>query len=103
MAKTKELSKDVRGKIVELHKAGMGYKTIAKQLGEKVTTVGAIIRKWKKQNNCQSPSDWGSMQDLTSWRFNDHENGEESAQNYTGGSCQWSQGSWDHSHQENNW
>ncbi len=33
---------------VDLHKAGMGYKTIAKQLGEKVTTVGAIIRKWKK-------------------------------------------------------
>ncbi len=26
----------------------MGYKTIGKQLGEKVTTVGAIIRKWKK-------------------------------------------------------
>ena len=48
MAKTKELSKDVRNKIVDLHKAGMGYKTIAKQFGEKVTTVGAIIRKWKK-------------------------------------------------------
>uniref|UniRef100_A0A674ELB5 Transposase Tc1-like domain-containing protein n=1 Tax=Salmo trutta TaxID=8032 RepID=A0A674ELB5_SALTR len=30
---------------VGLHKAGMGYKTITKQLG---TTVGAIIRKWKK-------------------------------------------------------
>ncbi len=28
----------------------------------------------------------------------DHENGEESAQNYTGGSCQWSQGSWAHTH-----
>ncbi len=42
MAKTKELSKEVRDKIVDLHK------TIAKQLGEKVTTVGAIIRKWKK-------------------------------------------------------
>uniref|UniRef100_A0A673VRF4 Transposase Tc1-like domain-containing protein n=1 Tax=Salmo trutta TaxID=8032 RepID=A0A673VRF4_SALTR len=41
MAKTKELSKDVRDKIVDLHKAGMGYKT-------KGTTVGAIIRKWKK-------------------------------------------------------
>ncbi len=67
MAKTKELSKDVRDKIVDLHKAGMGYKTIAKQLGEKVTTVGAIIHKWKKQNNCQSPSVWGSMQDLTLW------------------------------------
>ena len=35
----------------------MGYKTIGKQLGEKVTT----------QNNCQSPSVWGSMQDLTQW------------------------------------
>ncbi|KAK6314489.1 hypothetical protein J4Q44_G00159480 [Coregonus suidteri] len=35
MAKTKELSKDVKDKIVDLHKAGMGYKTIAKQLGEK--------------------------------------------------------------------
>ncbi len=48
MATTKELSKDVRDKIVDLHKAGMGYKTNAKQLGEKVTTVGAIIRKRKK-------------------------------------------------------
>ncbi len=103
MAKTKELSKDVRDKIVDLHKAGMGYKTIAKQLGEKVTTTGAIIRKWKKQNNCQSPSVWGSMQDLASWSFNDHENGEESVQNYTRGSCHWSQGSRDHSHQRNSW
>ncbi len=48
MTKNKELPKDVRDKIVELHKAGIGYKTIAKQLGEKVTTVGAIICKWKK-------------------------------------------------------
>ncbi len=48
MAKTKELSKDVRDKIVDLHKTGMGYKTIVKHLGEKVTTVGAIIHKWKK-------------------------------------------------------
>ncbi|KAL0183576.1 hypothetical protein M9458_019272, partial [Cirrhinus mrigala] len=35
MAKTKELSKDVKDKIVDLHKAEMGYKTISKQLGEK--------------------------------------------------------------------
>ena len=27
---------------------GMGYKKISKQLGEKLATVGAIIRKWKK-------------------------------------------------------
>ena len=31
----------------------MGYKKISKQLGEKLTTVGAIIRKWKKHK--QSP------------------------------------------------
>ena len=48
MPKTRELSKDIRDKIVDLHKAGMGYRTIAKQLGGKATTVGAIIRKWKK-------------------------------------------------------
>ena len=47
MGKTKELSKDIRDTIVDLHKAGMGYKKISKQLGEKLTTVGAIIRKWK--------------------------------------------------------
>ena len=48
MAKTRELCKDIRDKIVGLHKAGMCYRTIGKQLGEKATTVGAIIRKWKK-------------------------------------------------------
>ncbi len=46
MTENKELY--VRDKIVDLHKAGMGYKTIARQLGEKVTTVGVIICKWKK-------------------------------------------------------
>ncbi len=55
------------------------------------------------KNNHQSPLVWGSMQDLTPWSLNDHENAEESAQNCMGGSCQWSQGSWNHSHQENNW
>uniref|UniRef100_A0AAZ3QRG6 Transposase n=1 Tax=Oncorhynchus tshawytscha TaxID=74940 RepID=A0AAZ3QRG6_ONCTS len=48
MANTRELCKDIRDKIVDPHKAGMGYRTIVKQLGEKATTVGAIIRTWKK-------------------------------------------------------
>ncbi|XP_052377755.1 uncharacterized protein LOC127931025 [Oncorhynchus keta] len=48
MSKTRELCKDIRHKIVDLHKAGIGYRTIGKQLGEKATTVGTIIRKWKK-------------------------------------------------------
>ncbi len=85
MAKTKELSKDVRDKIVDLHKAGMGYKTNAKQLGD------------------NSWCDYSQIKETQNNSFNDHENGEESAQYYTGWACQWSQGSWDHSHQENNW
>ncbi len=84
MGKTKELSKDTRDKIVDLHKAGMGYRTMVKQLGEKSTTVGAIIRKMEEiqdeiQDDCQSPSDWGSMQDLALWGINDPEKGEGSA------------------------
>ncbi|KAI4895445.1 hypothetical protein NFI96_018729 [Prochilodus magdalenae] len=50
MAKTKELSKDTRDKTVDLHKAGKDYGTIAKQLGEKRSAVGAIIRKWEELN-----------------------------------------------------
>ena len=42
------MGKDIRDKIVDLHKAGMGYKKISKQLGEKLTTVGAIVKNWKK-------------------------------------------------------
>ena len=47
MGKTKELFHDIREKIVNLHKAGKGYRAISKQLGEKISTVGAIVRKWK--------------------------------------------------------
>ncbi|KAK3515337.1 hypothetical protein QTP70_017194, partial [Hemibagrus guttatus] len=47
MAKTKELPKDTRNKIVDLHQAGKTESAIGKQLGVKKSTVGAIIRKWK--------------------------------------------------------
>ncbi len=57
MAKTKEMSKDVRDQIVDPHKDGMGYKTISKQIGEKVTTVGADYSQMEEtQNNRQSLS-----------------------------------------------
>jgi len=36
------------------------------------------------KHDCQSPSDWSPMQDLTSWGLNDPKKGEKSAQNYTG-------------------
>ena len=55
MGKTKELPKDVRDKVVDLHKAGMGYKTIGQQLSEKETTFGV------------------STQNLASWGIDDHE------------------------------
>ncbi|KAK3508093.1 hypothetical protein QTP70_013624 [Hemibagrus guttatus] len=44
MAKTKELSKDTRNNIVDLHQAGKTESAIG---GVKKSTVGAIIRKWK--------------------------------------------------------
>ena len=47
MAKTKELPKDTRNKIVDQHQAGKTESAIGKQLGLKKSTVGAIIRKWK--------------------------------------------------------
>uniref|UniRef100_A0A8C5LU51 Centromere protein C n=1 Tax=Leptobrachium leishanense TaxID=445787 RepID=A0A8C5LU51_9ANUR len=47
MVKTKELSKDTRNKIVDLHQAGKTESAIGKPPGVKKSTVGAIIRKWK--------------------------------------------------------
>lgn len=47
MGKTKELSRDIRDKIVSLHKGGMGYTTISKKVGKK-TAVDLNIWKLKK-------------------------------------------------------
>lgn len=50
MPRTKELSEDLRATIVELHKAGKGYKTISKSLDVHVSTVRQIIYKWREFN-----------------------------------------------------
>lgn len=47
MGNTKQ-SKHIGDKTVDLREAGVGYKTISKKLGEKVTVVGFITEKWKK-------------------------------------------------------
>ena len=86
MGTTNELSKDIRDKIVDLSKAGMGYKKISKQLGEKLTTVGAI-ENGRNTKSPQTPSVWSSTQDLASWDINDDEKGQGSAQYYTGWAC----------------
>lgn len=54
MGKTKELSRDIRDKIVSLPKGGMGYTTISKKVGKK-TAVDLNIWKLKKYK-IQQPS-----------------------------------------------
>ena len=48
MGKSKELSKDLRSLIVAKHTEGIGYRRISKLLKVPVSTIGAIIRKWKE-------------------------------------------------------
>lgn len=48
MGKNKELSQDIIDKIVDLHEAGMGFKSNCLKFVEKVTTFGVIIQKWKE-------------------------------------------------------
>ncbi len=62
MNKTKELSNDVRDKIVDLHKAGLqDHRQAARWEG-----LCDYSQMEETQNNCPSPSDWDSMQYLTS-------------------------------------
>ena len=85
MAKTKELSKDTRNKIVDLHQAGKTESAIGKQLGLKKSTVGAIIRKWKTYKTTDNlPRSGAPRKIFTPWGQNDHKNGEQKSQNHTG-------------------
>uniref|UniRef100_A0A3B1KKU5 Uncharacterized protein n=1 Tax=Astyanax mexicanus TaxID=7994 RepID=A0A3B1KKU5_ASTMX len=47
MGRTKEHFKAIRDNIMEGQKAGKEYKTLSKQLGLSVSTIGSIIQKWK--------------------------------------------------------
>ena len=48
MAKTKVLSWDMRDRIIAHHKGGQGYQKICKEINPSLSTVGNIIRKYKK-------------------------------------------------------
>jgi transposase len=48
MPQTKEISEDLRLRIVDLHKAGKGYKIISKSLDVYQSTVRKIVNKWRK-------------------------------------------------------
>ncbi len=67
MAKTKELSKDTRNKIVDLHQAGKTESAIGKQLGVKKSTVGAIIRKWKTYKTTDNLPQSGAPCKISKW------------------------------------
>ncbi|KAK3526345.1 hypothetical protein QTP70_024276 [Hemibagrus guttatus] len=73
MAKTEELSKDTRNKIVDLHQAGKTESAISKQLGVKKSTVGAIIRKWKTYKTTDNLPRSGAPRKISP-RQNDHKN-----------------------------
>ena len=53
---TKELSKDLRDKVVERHRSGDGYKNILKALNIPWSTVKTIIKKWKEYGYNQGPA-----------------------------------------------
>ncbi|KAK3540543.1 hypothetical protein QTP70_034300 [Hemibagrus guttatus] len=72
MAKTKELSKDTRNKIVDLHQAGTIESAIGKQLGVKKSTGEQLLENGRHTRPLIISLDWGSTQDLTPWGQNDH-------------------------------
>ncbi|XP_073444924.1 triacylglycerol hydrolase DDHD2 isoform X1 [Dendrobates tinctorius] len=52
--KNKQLSQDVRDRVVALHKAGEGYKKISKALTLHVSTVRSIVIKWKTHHTTET-------------------------------------------------
>ena len=48
MAKIKELSRDMRDRIIERHKGGQSYRKISKEMNLALSTVENIIRMCKK-------------------------------------------------------
>ena len=46
--KTKELSKQVRDKVVEKYRSGLGYKKLSKTFNIPRSTIKSIINKWKE-------------------------------------------------------
>ncbi len=94
MAKTKELPKDTRNKIVDLHQAGKTESAIGKQLGVKKSTVGVIIRKWKTYKTTDNLPRSGAPRKISPRGV---KNCEQKTQNHTGGPSEWPAESWDQS------
>uniref|UniRef100_A0AAZ3PQJ3 Transposase Tc1-like domain-containing protein n=1 Tax=Oncorhynchus tshawytscha TaxID=74940 RepID=A0AAZ3PQJ3_ONCTS len=63
--KTKELSKQVRDKVVEKYRSGLGYKKISETLNIPRSTIKSIIKKWKEYGTTTNLSREGRLPNLT--------------------------------------
>ena len=48
MVKTRELSNDLKKRIVDAHNSGIGYGTLAKQFRTPKSKIQSVIKKWKE-------------------------------------------------------
>ncbi|KAF2344343.1 Homeobox domain-like [Trinorchestia longiramus] len=67
MGKNKDISQDLRERIVELHNEGLGYWKKSAQLCIPLASVGTIIRQWKCRNTTLSKPRTGHPR-----KINDH-------------------------------
>ena len=58
----KELSEDLKRRIVALHEDGQGYKKIANTLKLSCSTVAKIIQRFKRQNRTEQASSRSSKE-----------------------------------------
>lgn len=65
MAKGKELSMDLRTRIVDAHKNGKGYKAISKQFLVPVSTVQSIVKKYREFQMVENREGRGRKQKLS--------------------------------------
>ncbi|KAG2465666.1 TCB1 transposase, partial [Polypterus senegalus] len=65
--KSKELSVDLRDRIVSRHKSGEGYRKISAALKVPMSTVASIISKWKKFETTRTLPRAGPPSKLSNW------------------------------------
>ncbi|KAF2367921.1 Transposase Tc1-like [Trinorchestia longiramus] len=67
MGKNKDISQDLRGRIVELRNEGLAYRKINAQICVPIASVGSIIRRWKCRDTTLSKPRTGRPR-----KINDH-------------------------------